>query len=51
MSPGTRAISVGDTLDQRARDSGHYSTVSAAEMRTGLARVLDIATGEERKAA
>lgn len=43
----TRAISGHTTPDMQR----HYSTVSAAEMRTGLAKVIDIATGHERKAA
>jgi hypothetical protein len=29
----------------------HYSTVSGAKMRAGLAKVIDIATGRERQAA
>jgi hypothetical protein len=29
----------------------HYSTVSGAEQRAGLAKVIDIATGRERSAA
>ncbi len=29
----------------------HYSTVSGDEMRAGLVKVIDIATGRERRAA
>jgi hypothetical protein len=43
----TRAISGHATVEMQR----HYSTVSAAEMRSGLAKVIDIATGQERKAA
>ena len=43
----TRAISGHATPDMQR----HYSTVSADEMRTGLAKVIDIATGRERRAA
>ncbi len=43
----TRSIS-GHATPEMQR---HYSTVSADEQRTGLARVIDIATGLERRAA
>ncbi len=43
----TRAIS-GHATPEMQR---HYSTVSGAEMRAGLAKVIDIATGHERRAA
>jgi hypothetical protein len=43
----TRAISGHATLEMQR----HYSTVSAAKMRSGLAKVIDIATGLERRAA
>jgi hypothetical protein len=43
----TRAISGHATLEMQR----HYSTVGADEMRAGLAKVIDIATGQERKAA
>jgi hypothetical protein len=42
----TRSIS-GHATPEMQR---HYSTVSAAEQRSGLAKVIDIATGRERKA-
>jgi hypothetical protein len=43
----TRAISGHATLEMQR----HYSTVSGDEMRAGLAKVYDIATGQERAAA
>lgn len=43
----TRAIS-GHATPEMQR---HYSTVSGDEMRAGLAKVIDIATGRERRAA
>jgi hypothetical protein len=43
----TRSIS-GHAMADMQR---HYSTVSATEQRTGLAKVIDIATGTERAAA
>ncbi len=43
----TRAISGHATLEMQR----HYSTVSADEMHTGFAKVIDIATGLERRAA
>jgi hypothetical protein len=43
----TRSISGHATPDMQR----HYSTVSGDEMREGLAKVIDIATGRERRAA
>lgn len=43
----TRAISGHSTPEMQR----HYSTVSGDEMRAGLAKVIDIATGRERRAA
>jgi hypothetical protein len=43
----TRSIS-GHATPEMQR---HYSTVSGDEMRAGLAKVIDIATGRERRAA
>lgn len=43
----TRSIS-GHATPEMQR---HYSTVSGEEMRAGLAKVIDIATGRERQAA
>ena len=43
----TRSISGHSTPEMQR----HYSTVSGDEMRAGLAKVIDIATGRELKAA
>ena len=43
----TRAISGHATPEMQQ----HYSTVSSDEMRAGIAKVIDIATGRERAAA
>lgn len=43
----TRAISGHATPEMQL----HYSTVGGAEVRAGLAKVIDIATGRERRVA
>lgn len=52
-----RAASIGDIVTRAISGHAtpemqrHYSTVGGAEVRAGLAKVIDIATGRERRAA
>lgn len=53
LSPRARGRAEGcrDAVDQRTRDAAHYSTASADEQRAGIAKVIDLATGREPRAA